>query len=119
MIGVFGMGYLVCGILYFAVGYIYIVVLVLSKKMPCLAAEVRFLHFFVLVRTSARGFDPPHGTTIFIRTQTIERQSTIDYQLSTINERLSTSDYQLSIIDYQLSTIDNRQTIQTIKKLKN
>jgi hypothetical protein len=71
------------------VGYIYIVVSFLSKKMPCLAAEVRFLHFFLCVRTSDRGFDPPHGTTIFIRTQTIDRQST-----------------------------HNRHTIQTIQKFK-
>jgi hypothetical protein len=93
------MGYLVYGIWYLMfekyVGYIYIVVSSLSKKMPCLAAEVRFLHYTFLsghrlagsILHTEQQFSFVHRQSTDNR-QTIEnRQSTIDRQLK--NEKIA------------------------------
>jgi hypothetical protein len=90
------MGYLVWYLMFEKyVGYIYIVVSSLSKKMPCLAAEVRFLHYTFLsghrlagsILHTEQQFSFVHRQSTDNR-QTIEnRQSTIDRQLK--NEKIA------------------------------
>ncbi len=87
------MGYLVYGIWYLMfekyVGYIYIVVSSLSKKMPCLAAEVRFLHYTFLSghRLAGSILHTEQQFSFVHRQSTDHRQSTIDRQLK--NEKIA------------------------------
>jgi hypothetical protein len=99
------MGYLVYGIWYLMfekyVGYIYIVVSSLSKKMPCLAAEVRFLHYtFLSGHRLAGSILHTEQQFSFVHRQSTDHRQTIDRQ-SKIDNRQST-DHRQSTIDRQL-----------------
>lgn len=87
------MGYLVYGIWYLMfekyVEYIYIVVLSLSKKMPCLTAEVRFLHYtFLSGHRLAGSILHTEQQFSFVHRQSTDNRQTIENRQSTINRQL-------------------------------